>query len=77
MENKSNNIAAEFIASNYAPVGNLDEKEFITSADIVRNLADMIETTVTEISNLMTSGGFKIEFIEGKPYWIVFQKFVK
>lgn len=71
-KNINHDIAVKYISQNYSVAG--EDKDYITSADIVREISEMATVTVAEISDLMDSACFKIEFIENKPHWVVFHK---
>lgn len=74
--NEEKKMAIEFttryIAENFAPVGDIERKDYITSADIVRELSEMVTISIAEVSELMYEAGFKTEFIIGKPCWAVY-----
>lgn len=70
----NNDIVVLFIKENYSPIGDPDSKDYATSADIAQDISEMAYVSIPEIYSLMTSAGFKIEFISGKPYWLVFKK---
>lgn len=72
--NLKQDITVKYIQENYRALGETSEKEYITSADIVRELAEMVSISIAEVTDLMDKAGFKIEFIEGKPNWIVYRK---
>lgn len=65
-------IAIRYIQDNFSPLG--VEPEYITSADIVRDLSEMASLSIADITQLMDKARFKIKFIEGKPFWIVYLK---
>ncbi|MBP3517763.1 MAG: hypothetical protein J6K31_05055 [Parabacteroides sp.] len=67
-------LTVRYIAENYTPVGESDKKDYITSADIVRELSEMVTISIQEVTLLMDKAGFKTEFIEGKPHWAIYEK---
>lgn len=67
-------LAIRYIAENYMPIGESDKKDYITSADIVRELSEMVTINIAKVTELMDKAGFKTEFIEGKPNWVVYTK---
>ena len=73
-KNLKRDIAVRYIQENYQVLGENENKDYITSADIVRELSEMVSISIAEISELMDSASFKVEFIEGKPHWVVFRK---
>lgn len=73
-KNLTIDIAVSYISNNYSPLGETDRKEYVTSADIARELSEMVSVSIAEITKLLDDAGFKIEFIDGKPHWVVFQK---
>lgn len=72
--NLKQDITVKYIQENYRALGETGEKEYITSADIVRELSEMVSISIAEVTDLMDKAGFEIEFIEGKPNWIVYRK---
>ncbi len=73
--NVNEEIATRYILENYSPVSRSGyrDPDLVTSADMVRELNDMISVTIQQISNLMWGAGFKIKFLDGKPHWEVFR----
>ena len=67
-------LTVRYIAENYTPVGECEKKEYITSADIVMELSEMVTISIQEVTLLMDKAGFKTEFIDGKPHWVVYEK---
>lgn len=67
-------LAIRYITENYTPIGEIEKKEYVTSADIVRELSEMVIISIAEITQLMDSAGFEIKFIDGKPNWVVYLK---
>ena len=78
MENKNmspgNDIIVLFIKENYSPIGDPDSIDYVTSADIAQDVSEMADVSISDVSSLMSSAGFKMEFISGKPFWKVFKK---
>lgn len=72
--NLQKEIAVCYIKENYHKRGNPDEAEYITSADIVRDLSEMVAISIAQITELMYSAGFNIKFIDGKPHWTVYPR---
>ena len=70
----SREIVVRYIQENYSARGENSRKELLTSADIVSDLSQMVYVDIATISDLMQTAGFNIEFLEGKPYWVVYQK---
>lgn len=73
-KNLKKDIAVRYIQENYQVLGENENKDYVTSADIARELSEMVSISIAEISELMDSASFKIEFIDGKPNWVVFRK---
>lgn len=67
-------IALHYITESYKPIGESQTREYITSADIARELQEMTEVTIAVVSDLMYNSGFKLDFIDGKPHWEVYIK---
>lgn len=67
-------IAIEYIEQNYSSEGESRNFDFVTSADIVRELSEMVILSVSEVSRLMIEKGFHVQFVDGKPYWAIYKK---
>lgn len=65
-------FTARYITENFTPVGSIERKDYVTSADIVRELSEMVTISIAEVSELMYGAGFKTEYIIGKPCWAVY-----
>ena len=73
-KNLKRDIAVRYIQENYQILGDNENKDYITSADIVRELSEMVSISIAQISELMDSASFNVDFIDGKPHWVVFRK---
>jgi|GEM_PF-6904939 len=73
--NVSEEIATSYILENYSPIPRSGHREsdLVTSADMVRELNDMVSVTIQQVSQLMWGAGFKIKYLDGKPHWEVFR----
>lgn len=66
-------IIIKYIKENFHVLGEASQMEYVTSADIIRELSEMVTLSIADVTSLMDQAGFKIEFVEGKPYWIVYR----
>ena len=66
-------IAVEYIEKNYSSEGESRNFDYVTSADIVRELSEMVILSVSDVSRLMIEKGFVVQFVDGKPYWAVYR----
>ena len=58
-------LAIRYIAENYTPVGDSEKKDYVTSADIVRELSEMITISIAQnLSQVNPIGSFTINRIE-------------
>lgn len=67
-------IVIRYIADNYTKLGESSKIEYVTSADIARELQEMADIPVASISDFMFSSGFELKFIDGKPHWELYTK---
>ncbi|MCL1942471.1 MAG: hypothetical protein FWF54_02845 [Candidatus Azobacteroides sp.] len=63
----------QFIEANYRPERNIDEKEFKSSMQLEYELREMTDASVSTITSVMNELGFQVRYLEGKPYWVVYQ----
>ena len=64
----------QFIEANYRSTGNVDEKEFKSSMELEYEMQEMTEASINTINSVMNELGFQVQFLEGKPYWVVYLK---
>lgn len=68
-------IATFYILKTYSPIPRpgYRDSDLITSADLVRELAEMASISVSEVSELMWGADFKVVTSGGKVFWKVFR----
>jgi hypothetical protein len=67
-------ITTKYIQATFRALGSDEHKDYVTSADIVREVSEMASISIEEVSFLMNIAGFRMEFIENKPCWVVYRK---
>lgn len=67
-------ILRKFIESIYSPTGYTEQKEFRSALELQYELRESMEVTITELNEILTSMGYELEFIEGMPHWVMYQK---
>jgi hypothetical protein len=67
-------ITKKYIQATFRALGSDEHKDYVTSADIAREVSEMATISIEEVSSLMNTAGFSMEFIENKPCWIVYRK---
>jgi len=61
-----------FILANYLPIGSTDQKEFKTSMELQYELHEMIDFSTKTLNLCLAEMGFKIEFVEYVPLWVMY-----
>jgi hypothetical protein len=67
-------ITKKYIQATFSALGSDEHKDYVTSADIAREVSEMATISIEEVSSLMNTAGFRMEFIENKPCWVVYRK---
>lgn len=65
---------AEFIGHNYSPIGDTSQKCYKTSAELVYDLSNIIAVRPAELTKQLSDAGYRIEYLAGQPYWIMYEK---
>lgn len=72
--NINEQIVASYIDENYEVYGEVEQKEFRTTVELVIELREMVIASMTTINKLLKEKGFCTIFIEGVSYWIMYEK---
>jgi hypothetical protein len=72
--NLNQEITTKYIQATFSALGSDEHKDYVTSADIAREVSEMATISIEEVSSLMNAASFNMEFIENKPCWIVYRK---
>ena len=67
-------ILRKFIESIYSPTGSTEQKEFRSALELQYELRESVEVTITALNEVLTAMGYELEFIEGMPHWVMYQK---
>ena len=65
---------AEVIGHNYSPIGDTSQKCYKTSAELVYDLSNIIAVRPVELAKQLSDAGYRIEYLAGQPYWIMYEK---
>lgn len=74
MGKKKKALIIQFIEANYTPSGSTNQKEFKTSAELEYLLDEMVDASISLINEVLNELGYKIQFLEGVPNWILYEK---
>lgn len=66
------NRLKEFILHNYSPNGRTEDKEYKTTAELQYAFENILSLSPTIIAEAMSEAGFKIEYVGGQPFWVVY-----
>lgn len=67
-------ILRKFIESIYSPTGDTEQKEFRSALELQYELRESVEVSITALNEVLTAMGYELEFIEGVPNWVMYQK---
>lgn len=67
-------ILRKFIEFIYSPSGSVEQKEFRSALELQYELRESVEVSVNELNDVLTDMGYQLEFIEGSPHWVMYQK---
>ncbi len=67
-------LLSGFLSTNYVPIGPTDARVYKTSKELAYDLRDIVLVTVNEISKTLSGAGYKLEYISGVPYWVMYEK---
>lgn len=67
-------LLASFFANNYTPIGSTEDKVLKTSEELVYDMQEFITISPSTLSVFMDGAGFKVTFISGRPYWILYER---
>ncbi|MDR3140890.1 MAG: hypothetical protein LBU37_04085 [Tannerellaceae bacterium] len=67
-------ITTRYIQATFSALGSDEHKDYVTSADIAREVSEMATVSIEDVSSLMNIAGFRMEFLENKPCWVVYRK---
>lgn len=73
-EDKRKTAIAEFIKTQYSPIGATSNKVYKTSLEIKYDLSNIVDVSVTELAAQLSSAGFHVENIGGQPFWVMYEK---
>lgn len=65
---------AEFIGHNYSPIGDTSQKCYKTSAELAYDISNIIAVRPAELTKQLSDAGYRIEYLSGQPYWIMYEK---
>lgn len=65
----------EFIRQRFSPIGKTEDKEFKTTADIQYMYDNIMSLSASDIAEAMAKAGFKIEYVGGQPYWVMYTSY--
>lgn len=65
---------ADFLGQHYAPIGSTPAKCYKTSAELAYELANIIEVSPRVLAAQLTAAGYRVEYVAGQPYWVMYEK---
>lgn len=67
-------LLADFIAANYQPIGETENKVYKTSEELAYDMQELVAVRAQDIAEALTLAKYKLEYIGGKPYWMMFER---
>ena len=67
-------MAFEAFLEQYDPSGSVVDKEYMTTDDIAYTLREIHDVPTGDIYKRITSAGYGIEFVDGRPYFALYRK---
>lgn len=67
-------LLADFIAANYQPIGETENKVYKTSEELAYDMQELVAVRAQDIAEALTLAKYKLEYISGKPYWVMFER---
>jgi len=66
-------VMENYIRENYMPLGVAEDKMFKSSARLQYELREFYPYSLSEICKVMEDAGYKVEFLNGVPFWVVYE----
>ena len=73
-EETRSKLLADFPSANYTPIGETENKVFKTSEELAYDMQELVAVRAQDIAEAMTLAQFKLEYITGKPYWVLYER---
>lgn len=73
-ERKKVDAVAGFLKANFSPIGPTSQKVYKTSAELSYMLENIIYIRPGFIAKVLSEAGYRIEYISGQPYWVMYEK---
>ena len=67
-------VLTQYINVNYSNEGDTDQKEFRTSMEIIYELREMMDVSISLLNRTLNEMEFKMQFLEGVPNWVMYRK---
>ena len=67
-------MATRYIDENYAPDGDVDQKEFRTTLELITEMSEMVDVVMRTVNKILHGKGFKTIFIDGVSNWVLYEK---
>ena len=75
---RNNHVSApvfiEYLAQTYAPIGPTETKCYKTIDELVYELSNIGPVYKSWLSLQLSQAGYKVEFVDGVPYWVLYEK---
>ncbi len=67
-------IVVQYIDENYSPDGDVSQKEFRTTLELITEMSEMVSIGMNKVNRILQGKGFKTIFIDGVSNWVMYEK---
>lgn len=67
-------IVIQYIDENYSPDGDVSQKEFRTTLELITEMREMVSIGMNTVNRILQGKGFKTIFIDGVSNWVMYEK---
>ena len=67
-------MATRYIDENYSPDGDVAQKEFRTTLELITEMSEMVSIGMNTVNRILQGKGFKTIFIDGVSNWVMYEK---
>lgn len=72
--NPSEELVTAYIDANYTPYGEVEQKEFRTTRELIVELDETVTIGMSRLNKILKEKGFNTIFIEGISNWVLYIK---
>lgn len=73
-EQAEDKAIAQFLSTNYSPIGATSQKCYKTTAELVYDLDNIVPVSPVKLAKQLSAAGYHVEYMAGQPYWVMYEK---